>query len=278
MKSSLGVQTIVLCTCALFSAAAARTQGPPPNSPAQNQDQYSVAPQKLVPITNEPHHRVVLSNDYVHVYNVQVPPLDATLIHQHDLPYLYVVLGPADLVNVVVGKPETHLTYQDGDVRYSPGGFAHLVRTDSGTPFHNITIELVRPQGTAKNLCQEVIPGQPTSCPQQAAAGKKASEQSSDDDIPYFETDELKVDLIKVSNFKDYVDGAPALPSLLVALSNANLNVNLGGEHISFLHEGDVLWLPAGVHRHIVDFLGTRSSFLLISFKDKAASQATPAR
>jgi hypothetical protein len=36
-----------------------------------------------------------------------------------------------------------------------------------------------------------------------------------------------------------------------------------------------VLWLPAGQHRRIVDFLGTRSSFLLISFKDSAPASKT---
>jgi hypothetical protein len=59
---------------------------------------------------------------------------------------------------------------------------------------------------------------------------------------------------------------------LLIALSNANLDVNLGGQHISFLHDGDILWMPAGTHRRVVDFLGTRSNFLLVTFKDSAGS------
>jgi hypothetical protein len=258
--------------CALLCASL-QAQAPVPNLPLQN----PTAPPAPVPINEEPHHRLVLQNDFTHVYNVMVPPLDATLLHQHDLPYLYVTLGPADIVNAIVGKPELHQILHDGETHYTPGKFAHVVRTDTGLPFHNITIELVRPQGTTKNICKEVIPGQPTDCPQPQAAsggasGKRKPSEAVEEPVPYFETDEIRVDLYQVAGAKDYVDAAPKVPALLVALTDANLDANLGGEHISFLHGGDVLWMPAGQQRRIVDFLGTRSSFLLISFKDGTQS------
>src|SRR5712692_5264650 len=248
---------------------AVHAQAPSPNLPMQNPS----SPQGPVPISEEPHHRLVLQNDFTHVYNVMVPGLDFTLPHQHDLPYLYVTLGPADIINDIVGKLELHQVLEDGEVHYSPGKFTHLVRTDSGLPFHNITVELVRPQGTAKNVCKEVMPGQPTDCPRQQIASsngraRKTAADPVDDPVPFFETDEIRVDLYKVASASDYVDAAPKADALLVALNNANLDANLAGEHISFLHGGDVLWMPAGQHRRIVDFLGTHSSFLLISFKD----------
>src|SRR5712692_8332220 len=62
-----------------------------------------------VPIPKEPHHHLVLANEYVRVFRVSVPAHDATLLHQHDVPYLYVSLGPADVVNAFQGKPEVHL-------------------------------------------------------------------------------------------------------------------------------------------------------------------------
>jgi hypothetical protein len=314
MKRALALICALLCGSLLRAQAPSsnpqQTQPPPasnPQTPLYLSSQNPTAPQGPVPISEEPHHRLVLQNDFTHVYNVMVPALDFTLLHQHDLPYLYVVLGPADIINAVVGKPELHQVLQDGETHYNPGHFAHIVRTDSGVPFHNITIELVRPQGTAQNLCSDVLPGAPLNCPgqQQAAAEKTKGKQSSkksravqaserrkselaaekrngeqdfaqvaDNDAPYFETDEIRVDLHKVSGGADYVDPAPKVDALLVALTNANLDANLAGEHIQFLHGGDVLWLPAGQHRRIVDFLGTHSSFLLISFKDSAHAPA----
>ena len=240
------------------------------------------APLGPVPISEEPHHRLLLQNDFIRVYNVMVPPLDTTLLHQHDLPYLYITFGPADIINAIVGKPELHQILQDGETHYSPGHFAHVARTDSGMPFQNVTIELVHPQGTPKNLCKEVLPGAPLNCPEPPAAldnskGKKGQlePKATAEHVPYFETDEIRVDLHKVSSGNDYVDATPKTDALLVALTDSNLDANLGGEHTSFLHGGDVLWLPAAQHRRIVDFLGTRSSFLLISFKDSAPAPAT---
>jgi hypothetical protein len=289
MKPALRLICILLCSCVLRAQAPASSL---PQTPAANPPQAALPnplqalpsylppqtphePAGPVPISEEPHHRLVLQNEFVRVYNVTVPGLDSTLLHQHDLPYLYVVMGPADLINAVVGKPEVHQVMQDGETHYSPGHFAHLVRTDSGVQFHNITIELAHPQGTPKNLCREVLPAAPLNCPAPPAAAessktKKSEPESAVEDVPYFETDEIRVDLHKVSNGNDYVDAKPQTDALLVALTNANLDANLAGEHVQFLHGGDVLWLPAGQRRRIVDFLGTHSSFMLITFKDSA--------
>jgi hypothetical protein len=296
MKTLLAFACALLATTLYAQAPPAQNPGAPApqaHSPLQN----PTGPQGPLPLSEEPHHRLLLQNDFIHVYTVMVAPFDATLLHRHDLSYLYVVFGPADLINAVTSQPETHLTLQDGDVRFSPGHFTHLVRTDSGIAFRNLTVELVHPQGTAKNICKQVAPASPAECPQQAqaannqrpaqasnkkktrsASSKKAepeSSQGADDDVPYFETDELRVDLFKVSQGRDYVDAAPQTHALLLALTDANLDASLGGEHVTFLHAGDVLWMPAGQQRRVVDFLGTHSNFLVISFKDSAPRPAT---
>src|SRR2546425_11812338 len=112
-----------------------------------------------VPIPKEPHHRLVLENEYVRVFRVSVPAHDATLLHQHDVPYLYVALGPADVINAVQGKPEVRLVMADGQLGYSPGHFAHIARNQSDMPFNNVTIELLKPQREPRNICAEVVPG-----------------------------------------------------------------------------------------------------------------------
>src|SRR5438270_3482965 len=113
MKYVLALMFVVFC------AAAARSQAPSPNLPGSNlPTQNPTAPQGPVPITEEPHHRLVLQNDFTHVYTVMVPALDVTLLHQHDLPYLYVTLGPADIINSIAGKPEVHQVLQDGETHY----------------------------------------------------------------------------------------------------------------------------------------------------------------
>src|SRR5216684_5224699 len=88
-----------------------------------------------VPIPQEPHHHLVLENDYVRVFRVSVPAHDATLLHQHDVPYVYVSLGPADVINAVQGKPEARIVMADGQLGYSSGHFAYIARTDAGSTF-----------------------------------------------------------------------------------------------------------------------------------------------
>src|SRR6266478_7637620 len=112
-----------------------------------------------VPIPKEPHHHLVLENEYVRVFRVSVPAHESTLLHQHDVPYLYVSLGPADVINAVQDKPEVHLVMADGQLGYSLGHFAHIARNQSDAPFNNVTIELLKPQGEVQNICVEDVPG-----------------------------------------------------------------------------------------------------------------------
>ncbi len=281
MKHALRLLSVFLVSGVVWAQAPNTAPSPPAQAPGANLvgdvDINIKAPGLLnyapgldvpVPIGEEPHHQLLLQNAYVRVYSVAMVPLDSTYLYRHDLPYLGVTLGAAEIVDAVSGKSPVHVSLQDGQVTYSPGGFAHVVTADPGVNFRSITVELVKPQGTAQNLCKEIVAGPLGACPQQAAAGKKASAEAGDDDVPYFETDEVRLDLIKVAGGRDYVEEGPKHDSLLVALSGANLDANLGGEHVSFLHAGDVLWLPAGMHRKVVDFLGTKSNFFLISFKD----------
>jgi len=284
------MKPVLLLLCQVLFLLPLRAQTPP--APAL-QNQTPAQQSAPVPISEEPHHRLVLQNDFIHVYNIMIPPLDATLLHRHDLPYLYVTLGQSDIVNAVAGKPETHLAFQDGEAHYTPAPFTHLVRTDSGLPFHNVTVELVHPQSNPRNLCKEVAPGLPVDCPtpapppapaplpnsshkKKAPANNrnKAAAEPSVEVVPYFETDEVRVELFKVSAGHDYVESAPNIHALAIALTDANLDAYLGGEHVSFLHAGEVLWMAAGQPRRIVDFLGTQSSFLLISLKDTAPRPA----
>src|SRR5579862_7274777 len=106
-----------------------------------------------VAITDEPHHKLILENPYVRIFRVSVPIGEATALHRHDHPYVTVSLGNNDFSNTVVGKPETHVEQRDQQIGYSDGGFVHKVRPENGVPFNDITVELLRPQGTAGNLC-----------------------------------------------------------------------------------------------------------------------------
>jgi hypothetical protein len=270
---------LVAITVLVCSAAAAQTPAPGQAPRDYLKDiqidiKNPITQSGAVPVSEEPHHALAFKNEYVHVFNVTVPPLDATLLHQHDLPYIYLTLGTTDVVNAIQGRPEMELTLQDGETRYTPAGFAHVARTDAGIPFHNITIELVKPQDAPRNL-PAGGPERPLgSCPLASVDPRRNPQIPYEQVVPCFETEEVRLAVVHVEGGKDYEEMAPQTAALLVAMSNANLDVALGGTHAAFLHVGDVLWLPAGTPRRVQDFIGIRSNFLLLSFKDTGSGTA----
>ena len=105
-------------------------------------------PQTVVPITSEPDHHLVISNDYVRVFQVEVPPKAETLYHQHDYDYLYVAIGDADVASTRLHEKPVLVKLKDGEVEFSKGPFAHKATNNSERPFRNVTIELLRGVGT----------------------------------------------------------------------------------------------------------------------------------
>jgi len=217
-----------------------------------------------VPAAKEPHHHLVLENSYVRVLRVSVPAHDATLLHQHDVPYIYVALGPGDVINAVAGKPEAHLVMTDGQVGYSRGGFAHIARTDAGSPFNNVTIELLRPQGEPKNRCDKVVPGELGPCTHERRLNSYTNS-------PSFETDEIdvySVELQPKAGFRDI----PETDMLLVALDQAELTVQRTGQTNVKLSGGGQLWLSRRTAQTIRNASDRPSRFLSIKFKDSTVT------
>jgi hypothetical protein len=223
-----------------------------------------------VPVGKEPHHRLVFENSYVHVFRVSVPAHDATLLHQHDVPYVYVALGPADVINAVAGKPEVRLVMADGQVGYSRGGFAHIARNDSDIPFNNVTVELLKPQGEPRNLCEKIVDGPLANCPQAASSPAAKALSKLFQGKRLFETDDVLTDSVALTtNFADAPAGARR-PRLLIACDKAELRVGLPGESPRSLQGGEVLWLSSGVTAKVSNLLERGAShYLVLTFKDE---------
>jgi len=177
-----------------------------------------------VALKDEPHHHLLFENDYVRAWAFGITGHQATLLHNHDLPYLGVAVGSADFINAVTGKPEAHVTLTDGQVSYSKGGFSHIARTETDTPFRNFTIELLRPQGAAHNRCMKVVADSPLDCPQTTASPLSAATTLA------FETDEVAVASGEISAILR-IAGADAQPArLLAVLDQSEVSVETPGQ------------------------------------------------
>lgn len=146
---------------------------------------------RAVPISEEHHHHLVMENEYVRVYEVEVPAHEATLMHQHDRDYVYVVIGDADVTNQVQGKQAAKLHLLDTTVNFSKGPFAHIATNDGEKPFRNVTIELLKPQGEVKVFAPSLNAALESVKPDSAGAGVK--------EAPILETSELRVSAVEIS-------------------------------------------------------------------------------
>jgi hypothetical protein len=190
-----------------------------------------------VPLPKEPHHHLVLENDYVRVFRVSLPAHDATLLHQHDVPYLYISLGPADVINAVQGRPEARIVMADGQLGYSSGHFAHIARTDAGGTFDNVTIELLHTQGEVHNLCRKIVEGDLGPC------SKTDTGSGGYTDEPLLETQEFRVDLVTLQSKAKFVQRIRS-GCLYVSLDSSELQDAPGKPSIK-LQAGDRFWVPA---------------------------------
>jgi hypothetical protein len=212
-----------------------------------------------VPVANEPHHHLVFENSYVRVFRVSVPAHDATLLHQHDLPYLYVSLGPADVINAVAGKPEARLVLADGQLGYSRGGFAHVARTDAGSSFNNVTIELLHPQGEVRNLCRKIVDGDLGPCSERDTGSRGYTEE------PLLETQEFRVDLVTLQSRAKFIQRVPS-GCLYVSLDSAELQ-DAPRETTIKLQPGDRFWVPAATILKLRNTASSKARYLLLTVK-----------
>ena len=213
-------------------------------------------------LPGEPHHHLKIDNEYVRVYYVEVPPHESTQLHQHDHDYIYVSLGPADVINAVLDKPEVHLVLRDGETHFTRSGFAHVARNLSDAPFRNVTIELLHPQDAARNVCGPVILNASFAICDPAFGSWSAMTQ--------FETAEVRLNHVVLSLKAKYKEKASGLPFLVVGLSGSETKINAKGKTPKTLHEGEMEWFDPGSDVQF-SYEGTKmAQFLELTFKDSA--------
>ena len=105
------------------------------------QDTYSCG--HVVPIDEEPRHHLVIANDFVRAFAVEIAPHDRTLCHHHEHEYLMYAAGDAQIVSAPrEGEPKTR-TYHDGDCELSPPGLVHVVENLMDASFRNLLVEFL---------------------------------------------------------------------------------------------------------------------------------------
>lgn len=100
----------------------------------------------VVPVEQAPYHVPVLSNDYVTVLNVFIPPQRTSGFHRHALDTIIVRLSDGERMNQVLGAAATPVVLQPvGSVNFQPYGGEAMIHSATMTgdkPLHNVVVEL----------------------------------------------------------------------------------------------------------------------------------------
>jgi len=97
----------------------------------------------VIAVSDEPHHHLVVDNEYVRAYAVEIGPHQSTLCHLHTLPYLLYVAGEAEIVSTPRnGDTEKHHYFPDY-CDFAPAGLEHVVENLLDTPFRNMIFEVM---------------------------------------------------------------------------------------------------------------------------------------
>ena len=191
--------------------------------------------QSVIPLKSEPHHHLALRNDYVNVYSVYVPPQDSVRLHKHDVDAIGIVMSDSEITVRSPGKPDSQQKVVKLQLRLQSSGYVRSTSIDGDTPYPNVTVELLAPQQSPRNLCTAVIPGQPINCtessPQRDAHDR--SEQSQ------FQTDQTNVTLNRILPPQSATLDTQGLSQLIV-LNDAGIPCKINPGKI--LRSGDFLW------------------------------------
>lgn len=253
-----------------------------------------------VAIKDEPHHHLILENSYVRVFRVEVISPDATPLYRHDFPYVYMSIGKAEFTKAVEGQPEKRVSLANGQLGYSKGGFAQVIRAENETPFYNITVELLHPQENMRSDCAKVVEGLLDGCSTHAAvadasekivsgAGSGAQSAGTGANTPLAEsapdkgkkaagppsfTSILESDESTLrsgsfpANAKTSLAAGPG-GTLLVIEPLSQFKVDFVDGSAKLLSGGDTLWLQAGSTSTVTNTSEqSTSSVLIFSFKD----------
>ena len=209
-----------------------------------------------VEITGEPSHHLAIENEHVRVFQVEVAPHSATLMHRHRHDYFFVTLGDSHVENAVAGKAPVDLKLADGETRFTAGDFAHIARNLSDQPFRNVTIELMEDSKTRT-----------APAPWPMEGGDR--EFSGGRIKVLYVRDGARVAMNELQPGATVPSHHHDGPHLLVAISNLEVRSDVEGQGPmpGNFKSGDVKWLPGGYTHTLTNTGKSVARFVTVEFK-----------
>jgi len=163
----------------------------------------------VVEIKSEPHHHPKFENEFVRVWDVTVPAGDVTLWHVHANDNVVVTLGEARLRIETAGAAPAESQWKFGDVRFGKATYVHRAMNVGNTPFHNMTIEILKSTAFFPDLSK---------LPKQA------------DREPVFENDRARAYRLSLAPGESTAIHSHPLPGLAIMLAPGEIEITTEGK------------------------------------------------
>ncbi len=212
------------------------------------------AAQNVVPVSQEPHHHLVLQNQYTHVYDVTIPPHQSTEWHRHGNDYVAVIVTPSDVENEVLGKssPTGSGHAGVGEVRFTSAPIVHRLVNKGDTASRNVTIEILKKKPAGE---------------QKAERGLEVGHGGLSDTV--VDNSEVRVQEVQIAPGGMLHKHTHKFPFLVVALSDSDLHNMPQGKPASMAHlkAGEVRWAGPGATHEVMNVGKQEAHFVEVEFK-----------
>jgi hypothetical protein len=200
----------------------------------------------VISMEQEPHHHLLMKNDIIKVFEIDLAPREAMSMHWHDHDEVLIAVGEATTVSTTPGQADILTISKPGDVGFVRGGWEQSVRNIGQTAYHSISIAPVRAQTGARNLCGTQIPDLPANCPP-ATADANAPRVN----LPQFETDQMRVTLTRIRPRKQATLGEADRDELIVTIDEVVIAGAPGkgaraDQNDQKLASGSAVWIARG--------------------------------
>ncbi len=102
--------------------------------------------QTVVPVEQEPRHRIVFQNQYVRIYDVLIPPGDQTLFHKHILDHVAIAVSGGTGRDEMLGGQTRQVSPRTGSAGFSNAArtpYTHRLENIGTTPIRMVVPELL---------------------------------------------------------------------------------------------------------------------------------------
>ncbi len=201
--------------------------------------------ENTVDITDESHHHLLLENEKVRVFAVDIPSYQSVPMTRHDHNFLVITLADSEIASWAEGQAGV-ITYQykQNDIRFFFGGPARALRNDTPNAYHSLTIEFLDPKVTTLGY-------EPKD--KRWEYGSSAMLPPADPAKAFTDTMDLgeaKVKDVQLMPDDAYPEPEKAVDELLIPLTDIELKQ--GTERIR-KDQDEPLWIPAGRKTKLVN-------------------------